>query len=291
MLSSLTMLVTYVVFGLPAGLVGIPWALLTGDIGPLYRWSMWIVRTGVKLARIRVQITGREHILAQPSIFMANHVSNLDPPIILPLLPFRTAFFIKRSLLKIPVVGVGMRLAGFIPVDRDGRLESARDSVQAANKVLASGVNISTFPEGTRSRDGRLLPFKKGPFYLAMESGAPIIPISIWGSEHMMTKGSLRIKPGTAHLTFHPAVYPKQYATREQLAAAVREAITSALPQWMWGEETEQPSQSCRVRPKTQQRSGLPLSPESKSGSGWELSGPIRACVRGSFPYQSRRDG
>jgi 1-acyl-sn-glycerol-3-phosphate acyltransferase len=201
---------------------------------------MWIVRTGVKLARIRVHITGREHILDQPSIFMANHVSNLDPPIMLPLLPFRTAFFIKRSLLKIPLVGVGMRLAGFIPVDRDGRLESARESVQAANKVLASGVNISTFPEGTRSRTGRLLPFKKGPFYLAMESGAPIIPISIWGSEHMMTKGSLRIIPGTAHLTFHPAVYPRQFATREQLAAAVRDAITSALPQSMWGEETEE---------------------------------------------------
>jgi 1-acyl-sn-glycerol-3-phosphate acyltransferase len=243
MLSSLTMLVTYVVLGLPAGAVGIPWALLTGDIGPLYRWSMWIVRTGVKLARIHVEITGREHILAQPSIFMANHVSNLDPPIMLPLLPFRTAFFIKRSLLKIPLVGFAMRLAGFIPVDRAGRLESARESVQAASKVLASGVNISTFPEGTRSRNGKLLPFKKGPFYLAMESGAPIIPISIWGSEHMMTKGSLRIKPGTAHLTFHSAVYPRQFATREQLAAAVREAITSALPQSMWG-ETEQPSQS-----------------------------------------------
>jgi 1-acyl-sn-glycerol-3-phosphate acyltransferase len=81
-----------------------------------------------------------------------------------------------------------------------------------------------------------LLPFKKGPFYLAMESGAPVIPISIWGSEHMMTKGSLRIKPGTAHLTFHPAVYPQQFATREQLAEAVRAAITSALPQWMWGD-------------------------------------------------------
>jgi 1-acyl-sn-glycerol-3-phosphate acyltransferase len=237
MLSSVTMLVTYVVLGLPVGVIGIPWALLTGDIGPLYRWSMWVVRCGVRLARIRVQIEGREGIPAEPSIFMANHVSNLDPPIMLPLLPFRTAFFIKRSLLKIPLVGYGMRLAGFVPVDRDGRLESARESVQAANKVLASGVNISTFPEGTRSRTGRLLPFKKGPFYLAMESGAPVIPISIWGSEHMMTKGSLRIKPGTAHLTFHPAVYPQQFATREQLAEAVRAAITSALPQWMWGDD------------------------------------------------------
>jgi 1-acyl-sn-glycerol-3-phosphate acyltransferase len=237
MLSSLTMLVTYVVFGLPAGAVGIPWALLTGDIGPLYHWSMWIVRTGVRLARIRVEVVGREDIPGRPCIFMANHVSNLDPPILLPLLPFRTAFFIKRSLLKIPVVGYGMRLAGFIPVDRDGRLESARESVHAANQVLASGVNISTFPEGTRSRSGKLLPFKKGPFYLAMESGVPVVPISLWGSENMMSKGSLRIKPGTAHLTFHPAVYPAQFKTREQLAAAVRAAITSGLPQWMWEED------------------------------------------------------
>ena len=115
-----------------SGAVGIPWALLTGDIDPLYRWSMWIVRTGVRLARIRVQVAGREHIPTRPCIFMANHVSNLDPPILLPLLPFRTAFFIKRSLLKIPVVGFGMRLAGFVPVDRDGRLESARESVRSS---------------------------------------------------------------------------------------------------------------------------------------------------------------
>jgi 1-acyl-sn-glycerol-3-phosphate acyltransferase len=244
MLSSITMLVTYVVLGLPAGAIGIPWALLTGDIGPLYRWSMWIVRTGVRLARIRVQVAGRELIPERPCIFMSNHVSNLDPPILLPLLPYRTAFFIKRSLLKIPVVGVGMRLAGFIPVDRDGRLESARESVQAASKVLASGVNVSTFPEGTRSRTGRLLPFKKGAFYLAMESGAPVIPVSIWGSEQMMTKGSLRIKPGTAHLTFHSPIYPQQFTSREQLTTAVRSAITSGLPQWMWGEDAEHPREA-----------------------------------------------
>jgi 1-acyl-sn-glycerol-3-phosphate acyltransferase len=235
MLASVTMLVTYIVFGAPAGLIGIPWALLTGDIGPLYRWSMWIVRTGVRLARIRIEVAGRENIPARPCIFMANHVSNLDPPILLPLFPFRTAFFIKRSLLHIPLVGYGMRLAGFVPVDRDGRLESARESVLFASKVLASGVNISTFPEGTRSRDGVLLPFKKGPFYLAMESGVPVIPVSIFGSEHMMTKGSLRIKPGTAHVTFHPALQPQQFSTREQLASAVRAAIASALPQWMRG--------------------------------------------------------
>ena len=238
MLSSVTMLVTFVVLGLPAGLAGIPWALLTGDIGVLYRWSMQILLIGVKLARIRVEVAGREHIPAQPCIFMANHVSNLDPPILLPLFPFRTAFFIKRSLLRIPFVGYGMRLAGFIPVDRGGRLDSARESVLAASRVLDSGVNISTFPEGTRSRNGVLLPFKKGPFYLAMESGAPVVPVSIWGSEHMMTKGSLRIHPGTAHVTFHPALFPHQFASREQLAEAVRAEITSGLPEWMHGDAT-----------------------------------------------------
>jgi 1-acyl-sn-glycerol-3-phosphate acyltransferase len=237
MLSSLTIVLTYVVLALPAAAIGIPWAWLTGNIGLLYRWSMWILNTGVRLARIRVQVAGREHVPTRPCIFMANHVSNLDPPILLPMLPFRTAFFIKRSLIKIPILGLGMRLADFIPVDRDGRLESARQSVQLASRALASGVNISTFPEGTRSRSGRLQPFKKGPFYLAMESGAPVIPISIWGSEHMMTKGSLLIKPGTAHLTFHPPVYPEQFATREQLTSAVRAAITSGLPQWMWGDD------------------------------------------------------
>ena len=244
MLSSLTIVLTYVVLALPAAAIGIPWAWLTGNIGLLYRWSMWILNTGVRFARIRVQVAGREHVPTRPCIFMANHVSNLDPPILLPMLPFRTAFFIKRSLIKIPILGLGMRLAGFIPVDRDGRAESARESVQVANRVLASGVNISTFPEGTRSRTGRLLPFKKGPFFLAMESGAPVIPISIWGSEHMMTKGSLLIKPGIAHLTFHPAVYPEQFATREQLTSAVRAAITSGLPQWMWGDEAEQAGQA-----------------------------------------------
>jgi 1-acyl-sn-glycerol-3-phosphate acyltransferase len=233
MFSSLTILFTFVVLAVPAAGIGIPWALITGDIGLLYRWSMWIMRTGLKLGRIRIEVTGRENIPARPSIFMSNHVSNLDPPILLPEFPFRTSFFLKRSLIKIPVLGLGMRLADFIPVDRDGRLDSARESVKFANRVLEKGVNISTFPEGTRSRTGKMLPFKKGPFYLAMDSGAPVVPVSIWGSEHMMTKGSLRIKPGTAHVTFHSPLDPKQYATREQLTAAVRDAIASALPSWM----------------------------------------------------------
>jgi 1-acyl-sn-glycerol-3-phosphate acyltransferase len=126
-----------------------------------------------------------------------------------------------------------MRLANFVPVDRDGRPESAKESVLAARKAMDLGVNIMTFPEGTRSRTGQMLPFKKGAFYLAMESGAPVVPISIWGSEQMMTKGSLRIKPGLAHINFHPALYPEEFQNREDLMEAVRKAIASSLPQSM----------------------------------------------------------
>jgi len=233
MFSALTILFTFVIFAVPAAAIGIPWALVFGDIGLLYHWSMWIMRTGLKLGRIQIMVVGREAVPDRPCIFMANHVSNLDPPILLPLFPFRTSFFLKRSLIKIPILGWGMRLSDFIPVDRDGRLESARESVKVGQRVLASGVSISTFPEGTRSRDGKLLPFKKGAFYLAMESGAPVVPVSICGSEQMMTKGSLRIQPGTAKVTFHPALDPQTFATREQLMTAVREAIASGLPEWM----------------------------------------------------------
>ena len=80
-----------------------------------------------------------------------------------------------------------------------------------------------------------MLPFKKGPFYLAMETGAPCIPVSIYGTETMMAKGSLRIHPGTAHIIFHAPVYPANFATREELMSAVRAAIASGLPEWMRG--------------------------------------------------------
>ncbi len=135
--------------------------------------------------------------------------------------------------MHIPVFGWGLKQGEFVPVDRDGRKESAQDSIAAARQVLAKGVHITTFVEGTRSKDGRMLPFKKGPFYLAKETGAPCIPVSIWGTESMMSKGSMRIHPGTAHVTFHAPIFPADYATREDLMMAVRAAIASGLPEWM----------------------------------------------------------
>ncbi|MGD0891682.1 MAG: lysophospholipid acyltransferase family protein [Terracidiphilus sp.] len=236
MIASLTLLAVILFFSVPAALVLIPFTFLTGKVTPLYRTSIWIVRTAYSLAGIHVVSEGQENVPANTAcIFMCNHLSNLDPPALLPQIPGRTAAFFKRSLMKIPGLGYAMKLAGFVPVSRDGNVTAAQESVAAAKRVLESGVHITTFVEGTRSKDGRLLPFKKGPFYLAMQTGAPCIPVSLWGTETMMAKGSMKIHPGTAHIVFHPPVYPRNYATREDLLNAVRAAVASGLPEWMRG--------------------------------------------------------
>src|SRR6185312_13863453 len=208
--------------------------MITGQADPLYNVAQLISRAAFAAAGIRVQVTGRERIPAgEACIFMSNHLSTLDPPSLFPRIPGRTSAFLKRSLMRIPVLGYGLRLAEFIPVDRDGSLQSAQESTAVARRLLAKGIHITIFVEGTRSPNGRMLPFKKGPFYLAMESGAPCIPVSIHGTERIMPKGSIGIRPGTAHVKFHAAVDPRRYATREELMDAVREAIDSGLPEWM----------------------------------------------------------
>jgi 1-acyl-sn-glycerol-3-phosphate acyltransferase len=234
MLTSLGLVFFYTLLGFPAAIICVPYTLLTGNISLMYRCGMGIARLGVRIFGIRPIITGKENIdRRREYLFLSNHLSNLDPVMLLPEIPVRIAVFIKRPLMKIPILGYCMRLAGFIPVDRKGDAEAARVSVRTALNVLESGVSVTSFVEGTRSPDGHLLPFKKGPFYLALESQAPIIPVSIYGTEQMMRKGSLAIRRGRAHITFHPPILPAEYPDRDALMAAVRDAIASGLPDWM----------------------------------------------------------
>ena len=228
---ALVLLMVFLVLGIPAAIAGIPWTLVTGDISVAYCWAMAIMRTGLRAAGIRVEAEWQTKLdPAKRYLFFSNHVSNLDPPVLLPLLPGRTSVFIKKSLMRIPVLGYGMKLAGFIPVSRDGTVESAKESVDAAVGEMASGgVHITSFVEGTRSPDGRLMPFKKGPFYLAMESGASVVPVTILGTGRLMPKGSLKVRAGTAKVIFHTPIEPRDFATREELMEAVRESIESGL--------------------------------------------------------------
>jgi 1-acyl-sn-glycerol-3-phosphate acyltransferase len=234
MIASIFVFIVILVLSIPSAIIFIPLAVITGNVGPLYAVTCFIVRTGFRAAGIRVEVEGRENVPAgQACIFMANHVSNLDPPGLIPRIPGRTAGFSKRSVFNIPVFGYCLKLGEFIPVDRSGSVAAAQESVAAAKRILEKGVHITTFVEGTRSKDGRMLPFKKGTFFLAMQTGAPCIPVSVYGTEALMAKGSFAIKSGTVHFVFHPPILPQNYDTRDQLMTAVRASIASGLPEWM----------------------------------------------------------
>ena len=231
MFATFKLLFIYLTLGSMAGIIGIPYTLLVGDISLLYRVAMWITNAGVRAAGIKIEINGYENVpTGRSCIFMCNHVSNLDPPVVLPLLPGRSSVLLKKELMGIPILGRAMRMGKFVPVSRGHRRDAAQASVEAAADALRSGLHILVYPEGTRSPDGRLSNFKKGPFFLAKETQAPIIPIALSGTQKMMRKGSYAISPGLAKVQLLPAVEPSDYATREELMVAVRSAIAEALP-------------------------------------------------------------
>jgi 1-acyl-sn-glycerol-3-phosphate acyltransferase len=238
MFATLKLLVIYSTLGTLAGVIGMPYSFLIRDISQLYRVSMWIANAGVRAAGIRIEVRGLENVPAdRQCIYMCNHVSNLDPPVVLPLLPGRCSVLLKKELMRIPILGTAMRMGKFVPVERGSRREAAQASVAAAADALRSGLNILVFPEGTRSKDGRLSIFKKGPFFLAQQTQAPIIPVVLSGTQKMMRKGSIAITPGVAHVQLLPAIEPAEYETREELLKAVRKAIAEALPEEMKPED------------------------------------------------------
>ncbi len=213
-----------------AALFGFPWTLLTGDIRFLYRIGMWGAATGVWIAGVHIRIDGLEKIdPARTYIFMSNHVSNIDPPLLLPLIPRRTSVMAKKELFSYPLLGKTMQLGGLVPVDRGNR-DAGIAAVRAAAEVIRQGVNMTIYIEGGRSFDGKLLPFKKGPFYLAEECQVPVVPVTIAGTHYVMPKRRFAIKPGKVTVTFHEPIEPKDFGSREDLMAKVRSAIDSSLP-------------------------------------------------------------
>jgi 1-acyl-sn-glycerol-3-phosphate acyltransferase len=237
MIRTVIMLLFWALAAPVAALIGFPATFIMGDVRVLYRLFMWGAWAGVWITGVRVETVGLDHLDQSRSyIFMTNHVSNLDPPIQVPLIPKRTSVMVKKELFKVPILGRSMRMGLMVPVDRGNR-DAGIEAVRAAKIAVDQGLNMIIYVEGKRSFDGKLLPFKKGPFYLAIECGVPVVPMTIVGTHYAMPKGRFAIKPGRVKVIFHPPIEPKDFGSRECLMEKVRVAIESALP-----EECRQPA-------------------------------------------------
>ena len=231
MIRTILMLTFWSIAAPVAALIGFPWTLMSGDVRLLYRMFTWGAFTGVRLAGVRVEVIGRNRFDHSRSyIFMTNHASNLDPPIEVPLIPRRTSVMVKKELFKTPILGTAMRMGDLVPVDRGNR-DAGIEAVEEAKAVVGKGLNMIIYVEGKRSFDGKLLPFKKGPFYLAMECGVPVIPMTIVGTHYAMPKTRFAIRPGKVQVIFHDPIEPRDFGGRECLMEKVRAVIESGLPE------------------------------------------------------------
>ena len=157
---------------------------------------------------------------------MCNHQSNFDIPVLLSYLPVQFRWLAKAELFKIPIFGRGMRAAGYISIDRFNRA-SAFESLGEAAEKIKGGVSVMIFPEGTRSIDGKIRPFKKGGFVLAVDAGVPIIPIVLRGTRSIMPKGQLRINPGHVYMDIQKPIDTSDYTrdSKDDLIERVRTVI------------------------------------------------------------------
>jgi 1-acyl-sn-glycerol-3-phosphate acyltransferase len=205
----------------------------------VFHWLAPIVfigKTSVRLGRfllgVRLDVSGLEFLDPDSTyVYMPNHLSLLDGPLMFIVLPRFMRVIAKQELFRIPIFGHAMRIAEFIPVDRKGR-EGGKRAIQRAIRLLnEKRHSFLIFPEGTRSRNGRMQPFKRGGFYLAIESNTPIVPVSISGSFELMPKGAFFTKRGTIRVNIQAPISVDGYNkdTMPQLIEAVREAVSSGI--------------------------------------------------------------
>jgi 1-acyl-sn-glycerol-3-phosphate acyltransferase len=188
-------------------------------------------RSILAVSGVRVRVLGRERIDSTAGfIFMANHQSNYDIPVLLGHLPAPFLWLAKAELFRIPIFGRAMRGAGYIPIERSNR-QAAIETLRQAAGIVRQGGSVVIFPEGTRSMDGTLKPFKKGGFIMAIEAGAAIVPVALRGTFDIMPKRRLLIRPRDVTLLIGAPIATTGYSlhTKEMLMDAVRNALQRQL--------------------------------------------------------------
>jgi 1-acyl-sn-glycerol-3-phosphate acyltransferase len=185
-----------------------------------------------RILGVRVEVTGADAFEKnKPYIFMSNHLSFLDGPLLFLVVSQPIRVILKKEIFKIPVIGLGMKQVEFVPVDRKG-IRGGKKSIDLATRLVKEkGFSFLIFPEGTRSRTGKLQEFKRGGFFLALTSQSAIVPISIQGTYELMPKGSFFVKRGKIKVTFHPPVSVQGYRKDDlpDLLKKVRCIIQSGL--------------------------------------------------------------
>lgn len=182
------------------------YGVLVGFIPPRGDWTVRGARLWARIilwsALIRLRVEGAARVPRdEPVVFMSNHESWLDIPVLLASIPVQVRFLAKKSLFGIPFLGWAMRAMGFIPVDRKNRREAVKSFEEAAQHIR-TGRSVLIFPEETRTRTGDLLPFQRGGFLIAIKAGVPIIPVGLDGPARSLARGAYLLRAGRITVRF-----------------------------------------------------------------------------------------
>jgi len=197
----------------------------------------FVIGLGLRIVGIKIEIEGLEKLDPnQTYLFLSNHQSILDIPAAINFLPGNVAFLAKKEHRRIPILSQGMRRMGMVFIDRRKSRAAVR-SIQEVAEKLKQGISFVVFVEGTRSEDGRLLPFKRGPFFIALESQAAIVPMTMANTYQLMPKRGQVLRPGKAKVIIHDPISTKGLGKDdiEWLIKTVHERIASGLPEEIRG--------------------------------------------------------
>jgi 1-acyl-sn-glycerol-3-phosphate acyltransferase len=212
--------------------VAMLWVLIARNPHLLYVLARFCIRAAGWIGGVRVIVQGREKIMPGKNyVFLSNHQGNSDGPVLCHVIPRDCRALVKQEMMQLPILSLVLKQAQFVPIERLNP-KKAQMGIELGAKRLKEGKSFFAFPEGTRSRDGRLGDFKKGVFIMAIKAGAPILPVTILGSDTIQRPRQYGINPGTIHVVFHDPISTEgmDLEDRNRLIQQTREAIASELP-------------------------------------------------------------